>query len=727
MILRMNTVNFIRWNGAFLLGLALSSADIVAADTLSRGPYLQVATPTSLVVRWRTAEPSIGRVRYGASAQALSSVANETEAKTEHIVTVTGLKPASDYWYDIGTESTVLAGGSEFRFRTAPASDDAKVRVWVLGDCGTKDASQRAVRDAFYAWNGGSRRADVVLLLGDNAYEAGTDEEYQAAIFDMYPESLRQCVFWSTIGNHELGIASSLEDPSIAYLKIFSQPLAGEAGGVASGTQRYYAFDHGPIHFVCLDSMTSVRATNSAMANWLRNDLAATKKTWIVAFWHHPPYSKGSHDSDLDVELRQMREVFVPILEEYGVDLVLSGHSHSYERSHLIAGHYGPSWSFQPSMKKGTATAGGAVPNAFRITDAPFKGTIYAVPGSAGQTSGGKLNHPAMQVSLNELGSLAFDVSGNQLDAVMIGGDGKVRDRFRLEKSKVISDPVVSWSGESVALAEPGQHATVSLSRRGDLSRPLAVTLDWSGNAQLGVDFSAPKTAQFPSGEAGISVPLTIINDSIIEGLETVTARIEPGKGYVPGAQSTLRIDVQDDEGFSAVIPLVSGDDDSEEVVPEGTISRGSSDLEFGFKKKKSYLIGLRFAAVPIPQGSKIHSAWIQFHIDEVHKEPCKLQIQLQDDVNPTALGEGRFDLTARTRLPVSVPWSPAAWELHGAALPASRTPDLASLLQKMVSNPQWTDSGPMVFFVSGEGIRVAQSANAGASSAPVLQVIWTK
>ena len=69
-------------------------------------------------------------------------------------------------------------------------------------------------------------------------------------------------------------------------------------------------------------------------------------KDWTIVFWHHPPYTKGSHNSDSEIELIDMRLNFVPILEAYGVDLVLCGHSHSYERSKFIDGHYGNSRTF---------------------------------------------------------------------------------------------------------------------------------------------------------------------------------------------------------------------------------------------------------------------------------------------------------------------------------------------------------------------------------------------
>ena len=112
-----------------------------------------------------------------------------------------------------------------------------------------------------------------------------------------------------------------------------------------------YSFDYGNIHFVCLESYETDRSTSGAMLTWLEADLQANDKSWLIAFWHHPPYSKGSHDSDTDGRMTDMCQNALPILEQHGVDLVLTGHSHSYERSYLIDGHYGASSTFTEAMK----------------------------------------------------------------------------------------------------------------------------------------------------------------------------------------------------------------------------------------------------------------------------------------------------------------------------------------------------------------------------------------
>src|SRR5438093_1333117 len=131
-----------------------------------------------------------------------------------------------------------------------------------------------------------------------------------------------------------------------------------------------------------------------------------------------------------------MRQYALPILESYGVDLVLSGHSHSYERSYLLDGHYGKSNTLTSSMIKdsgdGHDDGDGAYEKPVALT--PHKGAVYTVAGSSGQTSGGSLNHPAMYVSLNVLGSLVLDIDGSRLDAKFLNSSGSVKDYFTVKK-----------------------------------------------------------------------------------------------------------------------------------------------------------------------------------------------------------------------------------------------------------------------------------------------------
>jgi acid phosphatase type 7 len=426
---------------SLFFALVLGWCEAVSAAAVIRGPYLQLGTPTSIVVRWRTDTATDSRVQYGAAPGNLTASVNNGTVTTEHEITVAGLEPDTQYYYSVGSTATVLAGNDANHFFVTypPAGTPVPTRVWILGDAGTQTAAQFNVRDAYYNATG-TRHTDLWLMLGDNAYNSGTDSEYQGAVFNVYQTMLRKSVLLSTLGNHETAQSTNFSD-NYPYFSIFTLPRNAEAGGVASGTEHYYSFDFGNIHFVCLDSMTASRATNGAMANWLRADLASTLQDWIIAFWHHPPYSKGSHNSDTEPELVQMRANFNPILEEGGVDMVFGGHSHSYERSFLIDGHYGVSSTFNSSMKIDGGSGRDPVPYAKPLGTAGHQGAVYVVAGSSGQTSGGTLNHPAMFLSLNVLGSVVLDFQTNRVDLSFLNSSGGVQDTVAIVKSAPTTPP----------------------------------------------------------------------------------------------------------------------------------------------------------------------------------------------------------------------------------------------------------------------------------------------
>lgn len=416
-----------------MLSLNEASAPLV----LLRGPYLQNGSHTNITIRWRTDVATDSRVRYGTNLSDLSFTNAGVIAVSDHEVGLQQLIPDTKYYYAVGNAATQLAGGdTNHFFVTAPLPGLAKnTRLWVIGDAGTALLGQVAVRDAYEAFTG-PRHTDLWLMLGDNAYYSGLDAEYQTAVFDVYTNLLRKSVLWTALGNHDTAQATEFVD-TYPYFDIVTLPRNGEAGGVASGTEHYYSFDYGNIHFICLDSITGGRTTNSPMYAWLTNDLAANTARWTIAYWHHPPYTKGSHDSDGEIELIEMRQVFLPVLEQGGVDLVLAGHSHAYERSHLLDHHYGASTTLTAEMKLdaggGRESEGGSY-HKHLFNPRAHQGAVYAVVGSSGWTGGGALNHSAMHVSLNELGSLVLDIHSNRLDATFLRETGATNDTFTIVK-----------------------------------------------------------------------------------------------------------------------------------------------------------------------------------------------------------------------------------------------------------------------------------------------------
>jgi hypothetical protein len=484
--------------------LQLTGSNVVA---VTRGPYLQMGTPSSIVLQWRTNAATESRVRYGTDPANLVFFVDDPISTTEHRVTLSNLLSNTTYYYSVGTTTSTLVGGDlNHFFVTSPAPGTSKpTRIWVLGDSGTADSNAAAVRNAYLNFTG-ARHTDLWLMLGDNAYENGTDAEYQAAVFNIYPSFLRQSVLWPTIGNHDTA-GSTNPPPTLPYHSIFTLPTNGEAGGVASGTEDYYSFDYGNIHFVCLDSMTSDRSPNGAMLTWLTNDLAANTKDWIIAFWHHPPYSKGSHDSDTAIELREMRENALPILEAYGVDLVMAGHSHSYERSFLLDGHYGVSSTLTSNMIKNSGSGRPNETGAYAkptLGPGPREGAVYVVAGSSGKISGGPLNHPAMFISLNNLGSLVLDIDGNRLDAKYLRETGAVADSFTIIKGETPNIPpsvnITSPSNGASFTAPAGITITANAS---DNDGAISQVSFYQGATLLGTDTTVPYQYSWSNVGAG--------------------------------------------------------------------------------------------------------------------------------------------------------------------------------------------------------------------------------
>lgn len=423
--------------------------------TVVRGPYLQSGTPTTVVVKWRTDIATQSVVNYGKISNSLSEKASNTALTTEHEVTLSGLSPNTKYYFNIGNKSEVLSesDSEDMYVITAPKAGSKQfVRAWILGDAGTANNNQRAVRDAYYDYVDAapmnSGKTDMMLFLGDNAYGSGTDEQYQNALFDIYDDMLKKSVAWSCLGNHD-GKSADSATQSGPYYDIFTFPTAAQAGGTASGTEAYYSFDYANIHFIILDSHHTGREVGGAMYNWTLTDIQNTKQDWIVTLFHHPVYTKGSHDSDTEDRLIEMRQNFMPMMEANGVDLILNGHSHSYERSYFLNGHYGFANTFNPDeISNGGHTVGTTgigdgkadSDGAYQKTSLATEGAVYITTGSAGKISGGDLNHQAMSVSLNQLGSCVMEVEddgkgGQNLTVKFIRETDGIEDYFTINKT----------------------------------------------------------------------------------------------------------------------------------------------------------------------------------------------------------------------------------------------------------------------------------------------------
>lgn len=199
-------------------------------------------------------------------------------------------------------QATPAPSGLDIRLPLRPKS----VRFAVIGDSGTGDRQQYEVAQEMEAY----RQAvgfDFVIMLGDNIYGGHRPKDF-AAKFEMpYKPLLDAGVkFYAALGNHD--------DPNQERLyKPFNM-----------GGERYYTFKKGDAAFFALDS----NYMDPKQLQWLRDNLQKSNAKWKICYFHHPLYNLGkAHGPDLD-----LRSQLRPIFEQYGVDVVFSGHEHVYER-----------------------------------------------------------------------------------------------------------------------------------------------------------------------------------------------------------------------------------------------------------------------------------------------------------------------------------------------------------------------------------------------------------
>lgn len=487
---------------AILMAVSAMLAPFLASPAsgarITRGPFLQAPGPDRIRICWHTDVETTTELLLGTPSGDLKAVPTPSATRTRHVVDVTGLLPDTRYLYEVRGEpasgTPIRVGGVGYGFRTSPAAGGRASRFWVVGDSGYQFVAPITAFNNYMTLTAAAGAStDGFLMLGDNAYDIATDSQLQAAVFDRYATLIRNTPLWCAFGNHDgYSVPYPYSNPT-PHDAAFAFPTAGESGGVPSGSTRYYSFDHGDIHFICLDTFTPANANDApgapyGMLDWLEADLMSCQARWIVAFMHYGPYSKGSHDSD--VEGNHVRLHVVPMLERYGVDLVLAAHSHSYERSRLIDGHYGKanSWASSTMLKQGgngsliggiDATGQfvrGAGTGAYMKPAATGRGgTVYAVCGSSSSIHGwwggstatvSPSPHPVHVANLNLIGSMLLEVDGNRLDARYLDVQGNTRDDFT-----IIKGASYRLHPMSPAFATPGvPGAQFAISRNGSLA-----------------------------------------------------------------------------------------------------------------------------------------------------------------------------------------------------------------------------------------------------------------
>jgi len=296
------------------------SSPLGVSSDLKRGPYVQLGGTESILIVWETNSNTQGAVEFGLTDSLGTRIAS-SELGTRHSLSPTGLLPNTYYYYRVLDGSRPLSQIT--RFHTNQQSNHTNFRFLVVGASGFGTVEMFKVADLINA-----SAASFGLHTGDVIYSYGEERLYDSHFFYPYARFLATNVMYMSIGNHDL-----VTDSGAPYLNNFYLPANN-----LDGTELYYSFDYGQAHFVALDTNQST-APGSAQRTWLERDLATTTKPWKFVFFHHPLYTAGFIIIDgtrVDLANLSVRRNLAPLFELFGVDIVFSGHSHSYERTFPI-------------------------------------------------------------------------------------------------------------------------------------------------------------------------------------------------------------------------------------------------------------------------------------------------------------------------------------------------------------------------------------------------------
>jgi len=206
------------------------------------------------------------------------------------------------------------------KFTPAPSATPlpvGSIRFAALADFGDNSQAEADVSTLIHSWN-----PNLIVTSGDNNYPSGAASTFDGNVGKYYRDFIFPYTgsygaggainrFFPAIGNHDMD--TNLGQP---YLDYFTLP----------GNERYYDFVYGPVHFFILNSdprePDGVTST-SIQAQWLQSKLQTSAAPWQVVVFHHAPYTSGMHGSTTN-----LRWPF----KQWGVDAVINGHDHTYER-----------------------------------------------------------------------------------------------------------------------------------------------------------------------------------------------------------------------------------------------------------------------------------------------------------------------------------------------------------------------------------------------------------
>ena len=325
-----------------------------------------------------------------------------------HEATLTGLTSNTKYEYRVGYGTDrrsdwyrlETAGASVYDVLIYPDSQSGDYSQW---EEIVKNSALRTPRTALYISMG-----DLVDN-GEHAYQ------WRTWLNSIRPLSANVPLA-TTLGNHEMYTLDWKMREPYAYLNYFAVPPNGNE----IFNRRYYSYDFGDVHYVVLDTMlyesnhednhdTHHPDLYDVQVQWLRQDLMANTKKWTVVLMHRDPFQYAFDRSDANraVGFDDEGVLFMPIFDEFNVDLVLSAHLHSYRnRGHVR--------NFERDASGPLYILTGIAGDARRPKWKQHPLDVYVAPDRD------KNNYMTMTVTPNKLIVKAFLPDGTQLDESVI-------------------------------------------------------------------------------------------------------------------------------------------------------------------------------------------------------------------------------------------------------------------------------------------------------------------
>ncbi|MEM0927488.1 MAG: metallophosphoesterase family protein, partial [Planctomycetota bacterium] len=277
---------------------------------------LQHGTQTAMTVMWKTNRPATTRVMYGETSECERKIVLPGNPEV-HEVRLTDLQPETQYFYrtesQTDDESDPITS-DVFTFQTAVKAE-TPFAFAVISD--TQGNPEVAGKLATFAWE---QRPNFLLHPGDLVSTGPNDSHWTEHFFPSMNPLIRRVPFFPVLGNHEQNAKN--------YFDYVSLPAP----------EFRYTFSYGNLQCFMIDSNRNIDP-GSDQYRWLDAQLKKSEATWKLVCHHHPPYSSDENDygnlwktnksTRGDLRARQL----VSLYEKHDVDLVWTGHIHSYERT----------------------------------------------------------------------------------------------------------------------------------------------------------------------------------------------------------------------------------------------------------------------------------------------------------------------------------------------------------------------------------------------------------